>query len=290
MNKLLLHPVTRQQLDNFLLKPSHTLALIAPKGSGKGAVANELASRLLEVPPNKLTAYPYFRKYLPENHAISIAVAREIIGFIKLKTAGKKPLRRVVIIEEAQTLTTEAQNALLKTLEEPPSDTVIIVTLTDTTSILPTILSRLQTITLQQVEKQSALEYFVANNHDVQQIERYFLMSGGLAGLTHTLLVQNEDHVLVSAIREAKRILQADGFERLVMVDNIVKQKSSGDIVAALCTVSRSALYKEANRKETRQSVLYRWAKVLEVAEEAKGLLAQNAQAKLVLTNLFLRI
>lgn len=57
---------------------------------------------------------------------------------------------KAIIITRAETLTTEAQNALLKTLEEPPSHTHIILDVTTKDVLLPTILSRCQIITLNE--------------------------------------------------------------------------------------------------------------------------------------------
>jgi DNA polymerase III delta prime subunit len=61
-----------------------------------------------------------------------------------------KPIKsktKAVIIEDAQLLTIEAQNALLKVLEEPPSHTIIILITTTKEALLPTIRSRCQIIT-----------------------------------------------------------------------------------------------------------------------------------------------
>lgn len=49
---------------------------------------------------------------------------------------------RVIIVEDAQNMKAEAANALLKVLEEPPAGNLIILTATDTTALLPTIVSR----------------------------------------------------------------------------------------------------------------------------------------------------
>ena len=58
---------------------------------------------------------------------------------------------RVCIIAEFQAATVEAANAFLKTLEEPPSRVVIILTATDASLLLPTIVSRCQTLALRAV-------------------------------------------------------------------------------------------------------------------------------------------
>ena len=64
----------------------------------------------------------------------------EMIKFMSLSPIASK--YKVAIIDDAQALSIEAQNALLKTLEEPREDTVLIVTVSDETILLPTILSR----------------------------------------------------------------------------------------------------------------------------------------------------
>lgn len=78
------------------------------------------------------------------------------IGIDDIKLMQKKiflkPLRskqKAIIIKDAQLLTIEAQNAMLKILEEPPEHTIIILTAENKQSLLPTIFSRCQIIDLQ---------------------------------------------------------------------------------------------------------------------------------------------
>lgn len=82
--------------------------------------------------------------FLLDEEDIKIEKVRELIRWISLK-----PLRsqeKVAIILGAERLTHQAANALLKTLEEPPSYAQIILVTTEEQAILPTILSRLQKI------------------------------------------------------------------------------------------------------------------------------------------------
>ncbi|RUM62250.1 MAG: DNA polymerase III subunit delta', partial [Persephonella sp.] len=75
----------------------------------------------------------------PENNKeIKIDQIRDIIQFLKLKSKTGK----VVIIENAEKMNIEASNSLLKTLEEPPEKTLIILTTSNITKLLPTIVSR----------------------------------------------------------------------------------------------------------------------------------------------------
>jgi DNA polymerase-3 subunit delta' len=77
-----------------------------------------------------------------ENGSIRIAQVREVID-----QAGYRPFearRRVVIIDEADAMVTEAQSALLKTLEEPPSASIFLLVSSMPDSLLPTVRSRCQ--------------------------------------------------------------------------------------------------------------------------------------------------
>lgn len=78
--------------------------------------------------------------------AIGIDQVREMQSNLALKPFAQK--QKFCIIFEAQNLTPEAQNALLKTLEEPPGNCQIILTAGSASFLLPTIVSRCQIISL----------------------------------------------------------------------------------------------------------------------------------------------
>src|ERR1700744_3250250 len=86
--------------------------------------------------------------------------ATQSIGIEDIKKLQEKlflkPIRsqtKLVVIEDAHLLTTEAQNALLKVLEEPPANTNIILAAETKELLLPTILSRCQLIELEEEKK-----------------------------------------------------------------------------------------------------------------------------------------
>jgi DNA polymerase III delta prime subunit len=98
------------------------------------------------------------------------------IGIETIKQIHKKiffkPIKskdKLVIIEDAQLLTPEAQNALLKVLEEPPAHTFILLTTESQEALLPTILSRCQIIILEE-EKKKMSEKTIEELNDFIQI------------------------------------------------------------------------------------------------------------------------
>jgi len=82
---------------------------------------------------------------------LGIDQIRQLIKSLSLR-AWRQPVR-VVAIYELQQASEAAQNALLKTLEEPPQNTVIIITCPHPKLLLPTIVSRCQIITLPPKER-----------------------------------------------------------------------------------------------------------------------------------------
>lgn len=112
-------------------------------------------------------------RILPDN-TIGIAQVREI-----KRTVALKPFRsqyKAVIIEDAQALTVEAQNALLKTLEEPPDHTIIVLLVsTNIDALLPTVVSRCQVIELTTNSQQ-----LTPNELEVMSKQLAFILEGGV--------------------------------------------------------------------------------------------------------------
>lgn len=124
--------------------------------TGKRTVAQALAHFLekgkFETPAEgevlqdaKLIDFAFMQQLDPDRaNSIGIDAVREIKNFLWQKPAVSA--RRTLIIDDAELLTTEAQNALLKVTEEPPASSLLIIVTSDLDSIMSTILSRLQKI------------------------------------------------------------------------------------------------------------------------------------------------
>ncbi len=85
--------------------------------------------------------------YFPADSKLGISEARKIKEHFSLKPYSSKS--RAVVLEDASSLTPEAQNALLKTLEELSEHALFILCANSDAFFLPTVLSRCQIITLQ---------------------------------------------------------------------------------------------------------------------------------------------
>lgn len=97
-------------------------------------------------------AHPDVRRLAPDGGMIKIDQIRELCGFLSMKPYEART--RAVIIADAQTMNPAAANALLKMLEEPPPQTVLILTAVQAADVLPTVVSRCRQIHFGPIARQ----------------------------------------------------------------------------------------------------------------------------------------
>jgi DNA polymerase III subunit delta' len=114
---------------------------------------------------------------------IEVNQAREVAPFLSM-TAAKAGGWRIVIIDDADTMNRNAQNALLKTLEEPPSNTVLVLVAHRAGALISTIRSRCRVINFQPLTKEVFSSLLKQANPEITQKEMDILydISGGSIG------------------------------------------------------------------------------------------------------------
>ena len=280
MSKLVLNPTIEKQIGVFSGSPSHALLLVGPSGSGKLSLAKIIAETILDIPT--VNDHPYTLHIAPAGPSIGIESIRQLEQFLSLKVPGQKPYKRVVIIEEADRLTTEGQNALLKNLEEPPLDTILILTAAHLGGLLPTIRSRTQTIIVGQPSRQDMSEHF--SDIDQTAFNRAYIMSGGRPGLL-SALIDDEEHPLKQATEYARELLGQPLYNRLLRVDELARKP---DLAANVTLILQHMAH--VSLQTASGNNVKRWKNILEASYRANEALASNGQPKLVLTNLMLSL
>src|SRR3990172_1515377 len=96
-----------------------------------------------------------------ESKSIKIGAIRELQRRLSLKPYEGK--RKVAIIDNAEDMIAASSNAFLKTLEEPPGETVIILITSNTHSLLPTVVSRCQVIKFNPLSDEHIKEILIKN-------------------------------------------------------------------------------------------------------------------------------
>lgn len=110
---------------------------------------------------------------------------------------GIKPYNgsyKIYIVDEADKMNEQAQNALLKTIEEPPAYAVILLLARQTGSFLPTILSRCITLSLKPVEEEKITEY-VLGHTNLSREEAEFCAGYSMGNLGKAMSLATSEHM-----------------------------------------------------------------------------------------------
>lgn len=283
---ILINPRTGARLENYLAAPGQALLLCGPAGSGKKKIARVVAARLLEIPPEKVDEHAYFLVYglPPDKKEIPIDSARDIIKKLRLQVPGSKNIRRIVLIEDAHLLSQEAQNALLKALEEPAPATVFIMTAISKNGLLATISSRMAAVSVDPVDLGTARQYFNQNDKEVQSA---WALSQGAAGLLEEIL-SGEGSELKEGVDRAKNLLTKTPYERLLELDSIKDKAELARALDGLARVIRALTRASASRGDANRTK--KLTSALQVVIDAQTGLAANVLPRLVVLKLILSL
>ncbi|HET9850709.1 MAG TPA: hypothetical protein VFP35_03755 [Candidatus Saccharimonadales bacterium] len=278
------NPKTVQALEEYLNAPSQVLAIIGPPASGKLELAQRASAKLLDLDNQKLANYPYFFKITTQDgqRDISIDSVRLIIKELKSKVPGESPIRRIVLIESAYRLSQEAQNALLKTLEQPNPETVFVLTLNSPAGILPTVLSRAQKLTVYPISLMQAKKHY--SSFSPAEVEQAWLISEGLAGELHSLLT-GPDTSIKDSLALAKTFLSQDSYHRLLSLDSLSKtRQSANEFLTALAKLLKTLHH--ANIKKDNRKLSARILTSRKLTAQTTEAINASAGTKLALLNL----
>lgn len=217
---MLINPITLSFAQNFYNQPGAPLALVGPDGIGKINVAKWFSKQLLDA--NDINNHPYI--FYIDAGISGIEDIRELQKNLRLIVPGKNVVKRVTIINNFEKFGREAQNSLLKLIEEPPTDTQIIILINNPSFVLPTILSRVQIINVLPVGLDQSIEYF-NDKYSEADLKKAYAISAGNSELMQRILENDESSSLIVNIERAKEILSKDKYVRISQIDKILKDK-----------------------------------------------------------------
>ena len=147
---------------------SHAQLISGEDGIGKSILAEILGKLILNGDLNR--EYVDIINYRPSKASFGVDDVREIIDEV-----NKKPFegdKKVIIIHQGNKLTIQAQNALLKTIEEPPTEVYIIILCESLELILDTIKSRCEIYKLTPLTKDELYKYIAIKGYDYSEEEK----------------------------------------------------------------------------------------------------------------------
>jgi DNA polymerase-3 subunit delta' len=212
-------------------KIAHAYLFAGPENVGKRSVAIEFIKMLgcddieKDVHPDVLIVEPEIieKKGVKKEKEITIDQARQIRHQMSL-FPYQAPYK-IVLIDQAERMTREASNALLKTLEEPSGRAILILITANPQLLLPTIVSRCQLVKFllvssQEIEKHLSAKYEIRNT----RYERIIRLACGRPGLAiqylkNPKLLQDQDKILT----DLQKLLQSDLNERYLYAEKLAK-------------------------------------------------------------------
>ena len=156
---------------------------------------------------------------------------------------------KVYIVDEAEKMNQQAQNALLKTIEEPPAYAVILLLTTNADSFLPTILSRCITLNLKVVKEDVIKSYLMKTYHIPDyQADVCAAFSQGNVGKAIQLASSEEfGELKASVLQLMKRLEDIDLYEMTAAVKQIAEYKLTvNDYFDLMMIWFRDVLYMKA--------------------------------------------
>jgi len=294
----------------------HALIFAGPQGVGKTTLALLLAQRLNCAQPEagracsscvscrkiRSAVHPDVRVVEPQGAFIKIEQIRSLIGEIAFQPFEAQ--YRVVVLDGADQMRKEAANCLLKTLEEPPSRTVLVLVTTRPYLLLQTIHSRSQMIQFVPVQEQlieKHLVEFLGWSPDDAKLAAMF--SGGSFGEAIGFDKARHRDVRKQALRFISLLLRKGGFVDISpMAAEIAKKRESFEVwIEAVAVLLQDIYYAQVSPSQMSQPDLVgeltelsrtvSRARVVSSINAVKGLKAavqSNANRRLALESLFL--
>ena len=279
---------------------SHAYLFCGPSNVGKTKAAQGFAKLILceGENPAKCTGCPSCKLFDAGNHpdfhfldkdAVLVEDVRELTSDLELRPYRGKA--KVALIPHAEKLTTQALNSFLKTLEEPTTQTVIILTTENKKNLLETIVSRARLVHFSLASDKQIYELL---NGELgvkrSEAEQIVALAGGRVGYAVTLSADEEltAGILDSANEFMRAYKSADIYEKMTFADKMSKDKDLlGSKLQSLEMSVRGELLKAVtgNSKGMSPDELLTLLGRLVKSEEA---IRKNANIKLVIEGLLL--
>ncbi len=226
MNSVLVNPKTAKEIADYLSNPTQAVLVYGKKHSGADLLALDIAAELLGVDPDRVlkSGQLMIVEKSDDKQNITVDNIRQLKSTLKLSSGSGPKQRRVVLINNAQTMNHEAQNALLKSLEEPPKNTHIVLFSSSIANLLPTVVSRCARINVLPISINQAYQNY--SGVEKARVLSAWHLSGGAAKLLDELIT-NYDSKEFNNAKQAKDILTSNKYGRIVLLDKLSQDKNA---------------------------------------------------------------
>lgn len=232
---------------------SHAHIIVGEDGIGKSLIARATALKILNETEDK--DYPDIINWRPLKNRKSIGV-EQIRNLIE--EIYKKPFngdKKVIIVYEADKMTVQAQNAFLKTIEEPPTGVYIILLCENIEKILETIKSRCQIYNMRPLKQDEIIKFISRKYRNIEEskIKIAAAFSEGIPGRAEKFLSDDTYNEIRNLTLELLfSITKLNKFEILKYEEYFLKYKDKQEEIlnCILMYIRDTIIYKEIGNEE----------------------------------------
>jgi DNA polymerase III subunit delta' len=274
-----------QILENFLAnnRIPHAMLFYGPQGIGKKMTATALSYRILKNPSDR--EHPDFHRVELDDKAIKIDTIRSLIKKISLKPLEGE--RSVILIDNAENMTESSANALLKTLEEPPEHVVLILVTSSKEQLLPTIVSRCQTISFSPLSSENMKRVLKEKGIPQEEWNSLLSLADGSPGKALNFPEKIKDEFRTDFFTFLEQLPRVSFMNIQKWAETLSQSDTSYPLVFQLMqNWIRDRLVVHSPEDSMSQGALLH---ISQLAIEAEQALAQNANKQLAWERLFLR-
>ena len=202
-----------------------------------------------------------------------------------LEKVYEKPIisdKKVYIIDDAETMTVEAQNCLLKTLEEPPEYIVIILITSNESNLINTIKSRCLKLTFNPLEN-SEIKQYLEKNLDFQNVSETMLEI--FEGSIGKALKVKEKQELYNNIEATLRNFRCESV--IDLINNASEIYKGKENINEILEYFNIYFLKKAKEEYNNAS---KYVKAIEIVEDTKKRLVYNSNYDMTIDNLLINI
>ena len=302
-------------------KVSHSYILTGEHGSGKKLLAGTFAMTLQceaggTEPCQKCDSC---KKAIGKNHPDIIMVSHEKPGTISIDEIRDQVIHdvaikpycspyKIYIVSDADLMTPQAQNALLKTIEEPPEYAVIMLLTSNGDSLLPTIRSRCVRLDLKVVDDSLVKKYLMEHLHipDYQAEIDVSFAHGSIGKAKEAATSQEFSDMTSNALKLLENVNKMEVYELTDAIKNLSTEKQNiADYLDIFLFWFRDVLMFKATREidnlvfkqeinfikeQAKERSYENLEKILDALEKTKVRLRANVNQELALELLFLTI